>query len=85
VIIAQVETENDKREPPDARGHKGLKVGELYDSQQISDVVVWGAPGVRNDIDALRQMYIGNPTGGEALFSDLADVQIVPMPNVVQR
>jgi CzcA family heavy metal efflux pump len=64
---------------------KGLKTGELYDAQQISDVVVWGAPSVRGDIDALRRMHIPLPGGGQALFGDVAHVRIVPMPNVVQR
>jgi CzcA family heavy metal efflux pump len=64
---------------------KGLKVGELYEAQQISDVVVWGAPAVRSDVGALRRMRINVPTGGDVLFNDVADIRIVPMPNVVQR
>jgi Cu/Ag efflux pump CusA len=60
-------------------------VGELYEAQQISDVVVWGAPAVRSDLDALRRMHINMPSGGDVQFSDVADIRVVPMPNVVQR
>ena len=29
---------------------KGQKVGELYEEQQINDVVVWGAPNTRTEL-----------------------------------
>jgi len=64
---------------------KGTKVGELYEAQQISDVVVWGVPEVRSDVASLRQMRIDAPSGGSVLFGDVADLQIMPTPNVVQR
>jgi CzcA family heavy metal efflux pump len=76
--------------PGDVRGAattliKGLKVGELYEAQQISDVVVWGAPAVRSDLNALRRMRIDVPAGGDVLFGDVAELRVVPMPNVIQR
>jgi Cu/Ag efflux pump CusA len=64
---------------------KGLKVGELYEAQQINDVVVWSAAHTRTDLEALRQLRIGLPAGGDAPLSDMADVQIAPAPNIIQR
>lgn len=64
---------------------KGQKVGELYQAQQINDVVVWGAAHTRTDLSALRRLRIGLPGGGDAPLGDVADVQIAPAPNIVQR
>ncbi|HKQ75098.1 MAG TPA: efflux RND transporter permease subunit [Blastocatellia bacterium] len=64
---------------------KGQKVGELYEEQQINDVVVWSAPHTRSDIEAVRRLRIGLPAGGDAPLGDVADVLIAPAPNVVQR
>jgi len=64
---------------------KGVKVGELYQAQQINDVVVWGAAHTRTDIESLRRLRINLPAGGDVPLSDVADVQIAPAPNVIQR
>jgi CzcA family heavy metal efflux pump len=64
---------------------KGAKVGELYGAQQINDVVVWGAQHTRTDLEALRGLRISLPAGGDAPLGDLADIQIAPAPNVIQR
>ena len=64
---------------------KGQKVGELYQEQQINDVVVWGAASTRTDIESLRRLRINLPTGGDAPLGDVADIRIAPAPNVIQR
>jgi Cu/Ag efflux pump CusA len=64
---------------------KGQKVGELYEAQQINDVVVWGVANTRTDIESLRRLRINLPAGGDAPLGDVADVQIAPAPNVIQR
>jgi CzcA family heavy metal efflux pump len=64
---------------------KGQKVGELYEAQQINDVVVWSAPGARADIESLRRLRINLPAGGDAPLGDVADVRIAPAPNIIQR
>jgi CzcA family heavy metal efflux pump len=64
---------------------KGQKVGELYQEQQINDVVVWGAANTRTDIESLRRLRISLPAGGDAPLGDIADVRIAPAPNVIQR
>lgn len=64
---------------------KSTKVGEVYDGQKIFDVVVWGAPHVRGDVEALRQMRINLPSGGDVPLREVADIRIASTPNVIQR
>lgn len=64
---------------------KGQKVGELYEAQQINDVVVWSAASTRTDIESLRRLRINLPAGGDAPLGDVADIRIAPAPNVIQR
>ncbi|MGA9769981.1 MAG: efflux RND transporter permease subunit [Blastocatellia bacterium] len=64
---------------------KSTKVGEIYEEQKIYDVVVWGSPEVRSDIQALRQIRISLPNGGDVPLAGVADVRIAPTPNVIQR
>jgi len=64
---------------------KGTKVGELYQSQQINDVVVWGTSNTRTDIESLRRLRIALPGGGDVPLADVADVLMTPTPNVIQH
>ncbi len=64
---------------------KGTKVGEIYEDQKIFDVVVWGADKVRGDVDALRELRIDTPSGAHVPLGDVADVEIAPTPNVINR
>ncbi len=63
---------------------QGTKVGEIYQDQQIIDVVVRGVDRVRHDVAALRAARIDTPGGGVSL-KDVAHVDIVPSPNAVMR
>ena len=62
---------------------KGLKVGEVYDQQKVFDVFVWGVESVRSDPSAIRELPIETPTGGHVPLGAVADVSIVPAPNVI--
>jgi len=64
---------------------RGLKVGEIYQDQKKFDVVVWGVPEVRADLDALRNLRIDIPGGAHVPLKDVADVRIVPAANEVKR
>ena len=64
---------------------KGAKVGEIYEEQKIYDVVVWGMPHVRQNIDAVRSLMIDTPSGGQVPLKDVANVYIGPMPNQITR
>jgi len=48
-------------------------------------VAVWGVPEVRGDIDAVRDLRLDTPSGASVPLRDVADVPIVPMPNVINH
>jgi Cu/Ag efflux pump CusA len=63
----------------------GQKVGQVYEAQKIFDVVVRGTPNFQRDVDAIRNLTIDTPQGGAVAIRDVADVNIVPTPNVITR
>jgi len=63
----------------------GQRVGQVYESQKIFDVVVRGTPQFSRDVDAIRNLVIDTPQGGAVAIRDVADVAIVPTPNVITR
>ncbi len=64
---------------------KGMKAGEFYEEQKIFDVVVWGAPHVRDNVESLRDLMIATPAGGMVPLREVADVFIAPTPNQITR
>ena len=64
---------------------KGAKVGEVFEEQRVFDVVVWGAPQVRRDLGALRNLQIELPAGGTVPLYQVADVHIAPVANEITR
>jgi len=64
---------------------KGMKVGEFYEEQKVFDVVVWSAPPVRDNVEALRDLMITTPAGGMVPLREVADIIIAPTPNQITR
>ncbi|WAS90586.1 efflux RND transporter permease subunit [Nannocystis punicea] len=64
---------------------RGTKVGEVYRGEQTIEVVVVGADPLREDLAAVQSLRIAAPLGGEVTLADVADVAVVPTPNVVLR
>ena len=63
----------------------GLNVGSLFEEQKIFDVVVWGAPEIRQNITDIRNLLIDTPGGGHVRLGDVADVKVMSVPTVIQR
>lgn len=63
----------------------GFKAGEIYQEQKIFDVVVWGTPEHRRNVEQIRELLIDIPTGGRVPLKDVADVHIAPAPNEITR
>jgi Cu/Ag efflux pump CusA len=61
----------------------GLPVGSLYEQQQIFDVVVWGTPAARSSVDAVRNLPVDTPSGGQVPLHEVADVRIAPYPTMI--
>jgi CzcA family heavy metal efflux pump len=63
----------------------GTKVGEFSDDQKLFDVVVWGAPEVRQNLDAVRNLQVPLTGGGVVPLQSVADVVVTPTPNEITR
>ena len=64
---------------------QGTKVGEFYEEQKLFDVVVWGAPEVRRNLDAIRALQVPVANGGSIPLSSVAAVDVRPTPNEITR
>jgi CzcA family heavy metal efflux pump len=63
----------------------GLEVGNLFEEQKVFEVVVVGAPNLRESVTSLRELQIETPNGSYVRLEDVANVRIVPLPNIIQR
>ncbi len=63
----------------------GLNVGSLYEEQKVFDVVVWGVPEIRENLNDIGELLIDTPRGGHVLLKDVAEVRIVPAPTSIKR
>lgn len=64
---------------------QGAKVGEFYENQQLFDVVVWGTPEVRRNLDAIRALQIPVANGGMVPLGSVSTVAVTPTPNEITR
>jgi len=63
----------------------GIEVGSLFEEQKVFDVVVWGKPEIRSDLNRIRELIIDKPDGSHVRLTDVADVRIVPSQKVIKR
>jgi Cu/Ag efflux pump CusA len=63
----------------------GITVGSLFQEQKVFDVVVWGRPGIRKDVDDIRNLLIDTDSGTQVRLADVARVDIVNTPSVIHR
>jgi len=63
----------------------GVQAGSLFEEQKVFDVVVWGGPQNRQDVDSVRNLLIDTPSGKQVRLGDIADVSIKDSPSVIQR
>ena len=63
----------------------GITVGNLFEEQKVFDVVVWGAPEIRQSLSDVRELLIDTPGGGHVRLGDVASAQIAPNPTVIRH
>lgn len=63
----------------------GILVGNLFEEQKVFDVVVWGTSQTRHSLTSIQELLIDTPSGGHVNLKQVADVRIVPSPNVIKR
>ena len=64
---------------------QGEEVGDIYQDGKTYDVNVWSTPETRNSLTSILELLIDTPSGGHVRLADVADVRIVPSPNVIER
>jgi Cu/Ag efflux pump CusA len=63
----------------------GIVVGSLFEQQKVFDVVVWGAPEVRESVHSIQNLLIDRPNGASVPLKDVADVRIVSGEAAIHR
>ena len=63
----------------------GIGVGSLFEDQKVFDVVVWGVPELRQDVASIGDLPIDTPAGRQVRLGDVASVEVVETPSVIQR
>jgi len=64
---------------------QGEEIGDIFWGGKTYDVNVWSTPETRNSLTDIRELLIDTPDGGHVRLTDVADVRIVPAPNVIER
>jgi CzcA family heavy metal efflux pump len=63
----------------------GIQVGSLFEQQKVFDVVVWGAPEIRDSLADVDELLIDTPRGGHVRLKEVADVRMASSPTVIKR
>jgi CzcA family heavy metal efflux pump len=63
----------------------GEEVGDIFAGGRTYDVHVWTTPAWRHSLTSIEQMLIDTPTGKRVRLGEVADVQILPTPNIIKR
>jgi len=64
---------------------QGEEVGDIYIGGKTYDVNVWSTPATRHSLTDIQNLLIDTPDGGTVRLSEVADIRIVPVPNVIER
>ena len=63
----------------------GTEVSDIHRDGKVYDVMVWGTPNTRQSLDSIRGLLISTPDGHTVRLRDVADVRILPTPNLIER
>jgi CzcA family heavy metal efflux pump len=63
----------------------GIEVGDIFANGKVFDINVLGTPAARHSLTDIQEMLIDTPAGEQVRLKDVADVRVVPSPNVIKR
>lgn len=63
----------------------GEEVGDIFREGKAYDVNVWSTPETRNSLTDIQKLLINTADGGTVELREVADIRIVPTPNVIKR
>ncbi len=63
----------------------GITVGALFEEQKVFNVVVWGRPEMRDNIEDIRNLMINSDSESPVRLAQVADVRIAPAISIIRR
>ena len=63
----------------------GEEAGDLFRDGKAYDVQVWSTPETRRSLTDVENLLLDTPTGEYVLLQDVADVDVVPVPNKIEH
>lgn len=63
----------------------GLEVSDIYKDGKVYGVAIWGQPSTRHSLDSVRNLPIDTSDGNTVALKDIASVNIMPTPNLIER
>ncbi|HEX5808978.1 MAG TPA: efflux RND transporter permease subunit, partial [Anaerolineales bacterium] len=64
---------------------QGEEIGDLFFGAKIYGVNVWTPKSARDSLTDVENLWINTPDGGRVRLTDVADVRIGAVPNVISR
>lgn len=64
---------------------QGIEVGSIFEEQKVFEVMVTGVPELRHSPEAVRELLIDTPDGGQVPLREVADVRVTANPTVIRR
>jgi len=62
-----------------------VEVGDVFWEGKTYDVSIIGTPETRHSLTSLRELLIDTPNGGQVRLEEIAEVQVAPMPNIINH
>lgn len=63
----------------------GTEVSDIHRAGRVYDIMLWGTPDTRSSLASIRDLLISTPGGGAVSLKEVADVNILPTPNLIER
>ena len=63
----------------------GEEVGDIFVNGRTHDVHLWTTDAYRHSLTSIQDMLLDTPTGKYVYLKDVADIRVVPSPNVIKR
>jgi CzcA family heavy metal efflux pump len=63
----------------------GVEVGDIFWGGKVYDVNVLGTLATRHSLTNLQELLLDAPNGGHVRLGEVASVNVVPVPNIINR
>lgn len=63
----------------------GQEAGDIHTANRTFDVQFWSTPSTRHNLTSIYNLPIDTASGEQVALEDVADINIVPVPNAINR